>query len=502
MNRYAFRQLLLVEDNPGDAFLIVELLDDVVSSGGQIQHVENLQAAVAALRTQTPDVVLLDLRLPDGSGVDCVRALQDSSSDVPIVVLTGLDDEELALLCIQAGAQDYLSKTEIKREPLRRALRYAVTRAEEMRVRRRADELHARLAAIVEASSDAIFSADVAGVITSWNHGAEAIFGYSQGEALGQSAGDVMRPVSMQQPDLAEQAAEQLQRFARLLDAGGVGAAEELVRCTRDGRVVHISATSSVLRDGAGAVVGVSAICRDITEHKRRDAELRQRNDQLMLRDQQLRALLTRLHAVREDERTRISREVHDQLGQLLTGFKMDLRWIRRRAEAQDPAFAGPVLSRLAAAEELVDETIATVQRIAVELRPSALDALGLGAAVRDEARRFEERAGMAVTLQVDVLANPDAGRATALFRILQELLTNVTRHAHATNVAIRLGAYDGGVELRVADDGVGIARDALARASSLGLLGIQERAQSLGGVAEIVASASGGTVATVRLPA
>jgi two-component system sensor histidine kinase UhpB len=249
------------------------------------------------------------------------------------------------------------------------------------------------------------------------------------------------------------------------------------------------------------ATVAALSVDPDAGELRRRDAELRQREQELLLRDRQMRALSARLHAVLESERSRISRHVHDELGSLLTGLKMDLRWIARRLELPTSCELAAVRARLEESERLVERVAETVQHIAVELRPSALDALGLAAALRDEARRFAARAGIAITIDVDDTVRPSAAVATALFRIFQEMMTNVARHANASSVRIVLAEDGGSWLLRVEDDGVGVDGDELAGPRSLGLLGMSERAAVLGGRFTLRRGARAGSVATVRIP-
>jgi signal transduction histidine kinase len=215
----------------------------------------------------------------------------------------------------------------------------------------------------------------------------------------------------------------------------------------------------------------------------------------------QLRALASHLQRIREEEKTRIARDLHDDLGQLLTGLKMDLAWIEGQLEAMPP---GPevnaLLDRTLAAGDLSDETIAHVQRIAAELRPAALDRLGLSAALQQEARRFRERTGIRCTTTTPELLPPHSPDvATALYRIAQEALTNVARHARASEVTIELTVADAALLLTIEDDGVGF--DAGARAGSLGLLGMSERASLVHGQLEVGRRAPRGTTVSARAP-
>ena len=218
---------------------------------------------------------------------------------------------------------------------------------------------------------------------------------------------------------------------------------------------------------------------------------------------QQLRALTCRLQSLREEERTHLAREIHDHLGQLLTALSLDLRLIERRAAAVADAGLRVSLNRkIASARHLADETITAVQKIATELRPAILDRLGLEAAIEVEAQAFQSRTGVDCkwTLPSDpVPLEPD--QATAVFRIFQEILTNVARHAQAGKLAVHLSRQDQQLLLEVDDDGVGIQPGDAANPTSLGLLGMKERAAILGGKVSIGRKAERGTTVQVRIP-
>jgi signal transduction histidine kinase len=218
--------------------------------------------------------------------------------------------------------------------------------------------------------------------------------------------------------------------------------------------------------------------------------------------EQQLRALLVRLESLREEERTRIAQEVHDELGQTLTALKMDLRWAEKHLGQEPSPTLNPVLDRIVEASELADATLDSVKRIAGELRPGVLEDLGLAAALRQEAQRFQERAGVGCRLQLpDSLPAMPTEVATAVFRIFQEALTNVGRHAESTEVEVELVQEGEEVVLRVADNGKGIRASVLDDAKSLGLLGMRERAESLGGQLTVQPGSPRGTVVKLTLP-
>ncbi len=233
-----------------------------------------------------------------------------------------------------------------------------------------------------------------------------------------------------------------------------------------------------------------------ITERKRAEQELKESR-------LQLRALLDRLRKTREQERTRLSREVHDVLGQLLTGIKMDLSWIERRAARIDELeLRDAMVDKISGTTELTDMMLESVQKIARDLRPSLLDNLGLPSALQAEARQFSDRTGISCVIS-DLPApdelSPDC--ATEVFRIFQEILTNIARHSRATQVRISLTRGAGGVKLVVADNGCGISPDALKDPDSLGLLGMAERAEVLGGSVDIQGVPEAGTRVTLTIP-
>jgi len=212
--------------------------------------------------------------------------------------------------------------------------------------------------------------------------------------------------------------------------------------------------------------------------------------------DDQLRALSERIEATREDERTGIAREIHDELGQSLTVLKMDIAWIGRRLGDVEA-----IRAKLDEMSHTADEIIGAVRRISAELRPGILDDLGLAAAIEWQAEEFAERTGIACEMNASVGHERfERGLATAVFRIFQEALTNVARHADASRVIVDLRVIDGRVELDVGDDGMGLPESVVMR-PSLGLLGMRERARRLGGECRVRRREPCGTVVSLVLP-
>ncbi len=213
--------------------------------------------------------------------------------------------------------------------------------------------------------------------------------------------------------------------------------------------------------------------------------------------DDQLRALSARIEAVRERDRTAIAREIHDELGQALTALKMDVAWVQRRLPSAEPLISNKLVEITRAA----DEIIGSVRRISSELRPGILDDLGLVAAIEWQADEFSQRSGIPCDLTCSIgEIQLERELATGVFRVFQEALTNVVRHANATRTHVRLYLRLGNIVLEVADDGIGVP--ALTPQSSLGLLGMRERARRLDGTCDVRAGENGkGTMVALTVP-
>jgi len=252
--------------------------------------------------------------------------------------------------------------------------------------------------------------------------------------------------------------------------------------------IIAFLATASVIN-------GVVARVRRLTEAKL--AESRLAKEELQRSLAQLRELAARLQSVREEERAAVAREIHDELGQALTAIKIDLISLIRTPQAnlEDQSVKADSILRM------VDRMILSVRRIGTELRPGILDDLGLVAAVEWAAEDFAARTGIKCFLDMPDDIQVDRERTTAIFRIFQETLTNITRHAQATRVDVRLNQEEGVIVLEVRDNGRGIDEKQLSTGRGLGILGMRERALLLGGLLTISAAPGKGTIVKVRIP-
>ncbi|WP_447972555.1 PAS domain S-box protein [Nitrospira sp. Kam-Ns4a] len=376
-----------------------------------------------------------------------------------------------------------------------------VAMAHDMGARRRLEEerqrRERRFRALIENASDLIVLLDHDGSVLFASPSVERVLGYTPMELIGRKARDLLHPDD--QPAVTEV-------FAGGVRIPGHTATQEFRIRHRDGSWRTLEGTGkNLLHDPV--VQGVIVNCWDITERVRAQLALRESKEHLRQSYEQIRALSAHLETVRERDRARIAREIHDELGQALTGIKLGLWWVRSRLAT--PGQFKPIAeqtaelaAKLDALGSLVERTIQTVQAIAAELRPPLLDEMGLPAAMEWQAREFQTRTGIETRFLSDLSHAPvDRERATALFRILQESLTNVLRHARATAVTVRLAREEDAILLEVRDNGVGIGESEIADVRSLGLLGMRERAELAGGTFAITGAPGGGTTVAVRIP-
>jgi PAS domain S-box-containing protein len=306
------------------------------------------------------------------------------------------------------------------------------------------------------------------------------MFGYRPEEFVGTHMRDLVTP------DCVEEVMENY----RLRVSGAVSRIHYFPKCFhRDGHIVHLEVHGSrVEYKGRPAISGVAM---DITERVKGEEELRQSR-------QQLRELAAYLNTVREEQRAALAREVHDVLGGMLTSVRWDVLRIARRAEAQGLADFQSIATDLTS---LVQETIDTARRISDELRPRILDTLGLAAALREALEHFGARYAITMNLTVEgrePALSPEC--ATQCYRIFQEALTNVAKHAQASAVDVQVRFRDGRFVLKVKDDGCGIDLGAM-RAKSLGMFSMQERALKIGGTMTVTGGRGSGTTVTLEVP-
>jgi PAS domain S-box-containing protein len=345
---------------------------------------------------------------------------------------------------------------------------------------RRGFEARSRLAAIVESSDDAVISKNLDGVITSWNRGAERVFGYTAAEAVGQNITLIIPP---------EHRSEEIEILARLR-RGERTDHFETVRKRKDGTLLNISVTVSPIRDPVGHVVGASKIARDITDRRRAEEAIKEKE------------LAARLLKLQDEERRRIARELHDGVGQLLAAMSMNTGRLN-----QEKAKLSPEAARcLQDNSRLVQQISSDIRTMSYLFHPPLLDEMGLGSALKWYVSGFTERSKIATKLEVSAEGERlPQDYELCLFRIAQECLTNIHRHSGSKLAVVRLLRTDGEIKLEVRDEGAGISEQTQAKVAAgetagVGLRGMRERVRQLGGRLEISSNGKGTTV-TATVP-
>jgi len=389
---------------------------------------------------------------------------------------------------MRAGVNDYILKENMSRliPAIQRELREGASRKARRDAEKKLNTTNLLLAKTFESLNEAVFVLDAETLsILQCNRAVENMFGFSPGEMIGKTT-EVLHVDRNSYNSFHENVTIQLKH------AGAVEVEYQGRR--RDGSVFFTENIVTQLQNERGNTTALVHVVRDVDRRKKVETELRSSH-------KQLRALAERLQTVREEERTRIAREIHDELGGAMTGLKMDIAWISKKLNELQLVNIDQILGRVDMMCGLMDATIQTVRRISAELRPGMLDDLGLLATIQWQAKEFERRTNISCRVRSETeTMKLDEGIATGLFRIFQEALTNVARHSNASIVETILAVNDQEVTMSIKDNGRGITDEQIQSIKSLGLLGMRERAQMIGGTCDIHPFMDGGTEVRVRI--
>ncbi len=348
--------------------------------------------------------------------------------------------------------------------------------------RERAEQGRRKLQQAVETSGEAVFITDLDGIISYINPAFTALYGYAADEVL-----DLVTPRILKSGRLAPAAYEQ---FWSALVSGQEVRGEVLNR-RKDGTIITVESSASPVLDQTGRITGFLGIQRDITERKRAEQELEASREQL-------RALTRRIQHLREEEQTHLSREIHDQIGQTLTAVQIDLGWLFDKL----PKGSAALRRRARAMKQRIDLAMENVRHIALELRPPILDTVGLDAALEWLVEQTARQAGLRFSVDENIEgASLNPGLALAVYRIAQEALTNVVRHAGASHVSVQLATSREALTLEVSDDGRGLSAEEARNPRALGLLGMRERAAAYDGSLTVTGAEGEGTTVRLSVP-
>ncbi len=399
-----------------------------------------------------------------------------------------LKNEEIVIITKGGDRHTVLLSTDVVRDSDGKAV-HSISIQRDITERKRAEE---EIIKLTQFQQSIIDNADVwlnvlddQGDVLVWNKAAEKISGYSKEEVLGHK-----KIWEWSYPD-EKYRKEIFGRYQEILSEGDVVESYETqIRC-KNGENRIISWNSRNLLDGEGNPVGSIALGTDVTERKQAEAVVEESREQLQ-------RLSIHLQSVREEERKDVAREIHDELGQALSALKMDLTWMKGQLGSGKRLLH----DKIRAMTKLANTMIGMIKRLTSKLRPPVLDDLGVVAAIEWEVNEFQERYGIECKLAFEpkqIELNPDL--STAVYRIFQEVMTNVGRHARASMVHGNFKVSEDSLEIEIRDNGIGITKQQIADSSSFGLIGIHERVTQFGGVTSIKGQQGKGTTVTLKVP-
>ena len=471
-------KILLLEDNDTDAILIQRLLKKD-NAGYEFSLAADEAGYVKALIEFQPDIVVSDNALPQFDATEALKILQQHLPHVPFILVTGTVSEEFAVNIMKLGADDYLLKDRLVRLP--ESIKAALKQRETERKNREAEENNKFKADLLNTIGQAVLATDNNGIINFWNKAAEEIYGWTSEEAIGKNVYELIRPQKTGGQDIDSK--EHL--------ANGNNWSGEIMVQRKGGNIFPIYVTEAPVFNDRKKISGVISVSTDITERKKTDRDLKDLN-------QQLNSLSGHLQNVREEERTKIAREIHDELGQQLSGLKMEIFLLVKKLGAVDPEMqqeGNDIINR-------IDETINSVRRILSSLRPGILDDLGLIAALEWYSAEEEKLSGIKIDFKANIKESslPEIF-STIVFRIYQEAITYIISDVHANEVIASLQTNDNNLVLEIKDNKPDANSGIKNIKKTLGFLGIRQRVFLLGGQCDLSSDSNNSTTIKINIP-
>ncbi len=472
MKKKETKRILIVEDQVIiglDLRMMLEGLGyqitDIVGSG---------EECIESVRKEKPDLVLMDIMLSGEIDGIFTAELINREFDVPIIYLTAHSDENSLVRANLTEPYGYIVKP-IDEKYLYSAIEIALHR---FKLDRELKKSEIKYRTLFEQSLDPIFICDEKEIIIDANQAMIDLFGYPLDYIIGNKV-----------EQFFESGDDYSRFFKEVRDNGSVSNFGTRLVCNNS-RTIDVQMTLR-LYDYERLKGGYQGIIRDITQYKLYFEEL-------IYSRQELRNLTAHIESLREKERTDIAREIHDVLGQHLTALRLDLSWIRKKLKSEDRE----LIDKTSAMDGIINEIIMTVRRLSSSLRPGILDDLGLTAAIEWQAEEFRKRTGYNCSVVCEEISGLPEDKSVALFRILQESLTNIIKHACASQVMISLARKTDQVVLTIQDNGKGLCHNDIRTKGSYGIIGMRERVKSFSGTLSIDGKDGAGTIVTVVLPA
>ncbi len=491
-------RVLLVEDAPDDAALATKALGAIYNVTSE--RVEDGRAMTAALDARAFDVILSDDSLPGFSAAAALDVANAIAPAVPFLIVSGAIEQLAMVELMRNGACDYVPKERLARlvPAVERELRDVVRRQEATHTQTSLDSSEDRFRSIIETAQDPYVACDANGICLATNSAAERVFGWSAAELIGRPLEETI--VSEARIVSTTRAHGYIQDVGDAAKEGGPRSqtqGHEEVAKNRDGHVIYVDVTRwATIEDGATLI---HAFYRDISARKEAEDELARTVEALRDSDEQRRKLIVHLVAAQERERSEIANDIHDDSLQAITAAAMRIEMMRD--DTADPVKK----AALDKAVSTVRTAASRLRHLLFELRPPALDRVGLTAALREQLDRLLVETKINFELVSEVPVEPSIPVRVTLFRIAQEALANVRKHAVASNVVVTIGARDGGTFLRVADDGVGLpaSQDDIGVDAGLhfGLGSMKARAEQVGGWLRLTSTEGEGTAIEAWVP-
>jgi len=470
--------ILLLEDDPVDA----EFIQTKLTRGGirfSAVVVSGKSEFIAALANEEFDVILADHSIPQFSSAEALTVVKEMKPDIPFILVTGTVSEEFAVNILQEGAEDYILKNNLKRLPssICRTIDKRTAKKEKERADEELVKSEQSYKLLFESNPIPMWMLTKAGNhIIAVNRAAIEHYGYSKEEFLTLNTTDLW-PV------------EDISLFLENAEKhiNGVSHSGTARHKKKNGELIFVDiiANSFIWNNEPVRLV----LSNDITEKLKAEEKLK-------ISYEEIRQQASRLQDVREEERTDMAREIHDVLGQMLTALRFDISMIGTMLTIEDV----DVKEKIADAVGSINELIVTVREIASRLRPGVLDDMGLCAALVWQSRAFKKRTGIACKFSEEYAGDIEGDVATGLFRIYQEVLTNIARHAEATRVYASLRENDGWLTLSITDDGKGFDPGKIKEKKTLGIIGMKERSLIMNGELSINSNPGSGTTITVKV--
>jgi two-component system sensor histidine kinase UhpB len=477
--------ILLVEDDLVDRMACKRALAADPDRRYVIMEADTGEQGLQLAQAHRPHCILLDYNLPDQNGLEFLEALtpDDGEIAIPVMVLTGGSSATLAVELMRRGARDYLTK-DADRHYLEQVPAAIERMLNAQRLLEDKREAEARFRALVE---------QIPAITYIWSSANDRLMYVSpQISMLGFTAQEWLAGPPFHDTYVHPDDRERVRQAVALSRQNGSPLRVEYRLIAKNGDILWLREEAQIVHDGSKQPP-IQGILLDVTQSKLAEQTLRQSQAEL-------RSLAAHQENIKENERKRIAQEIHDELGSLLTGIKA---YVSVSVERSIQA-GGSADALLVDATRLADEAIGAVRRVITDLRPSVLDQLGVWEAMRWYSNQIQSRSDLVCDCTIDAALSAlpiDAELSTTLFRIVQEALTNVVRHANASYASVRAQTQGDDIVIEVKDDGKGIGSDGPVSGRSWGILGMHERARHFGGSLTISGHAGRGTTVELRIP-